>query len=61
MHTLFCDYFAGKLRAAETELNSVAVAALMKPELTSVAQIQLGRCKALSDILFELNNGAKKP
>ena len=56
MHALFYDYFSGKLSEAQVELNNLAVAALMQPTMVPHAQMQLGRHKALSDILFELKS-----
>lgn len=45
------SFFLRQEREEQDKLTELAVGALTKPELTNLAQVQLGRCAALSDLV----------
>lgn len=50
-YTDLFSFFLKQEREEREQLKELAIGALTKPELSNLAQVQLGRCAALSDLV----------
>lgn len=50
-YTDLYSFFLRQEREEQDKLTELAVGALTKPELTNLAQVQLGRCAAMGELV----------